>query len=409
MFKQTKKIKQLTLLTMIGFAVNSYAQTYNISQGWNLVGATQDINSSQFNQNVSTLWIYKDGIWKATSPDGSLNEALNIAGYNNATLVLDTGIGFWVNAKTAGSVVIESQDNNIISYKIVDTAQTKCYDSTSGTEKTCSNTGYDSDYSGNQPSYIVSNSGNIVTDNVTSLMWTQSSDIDGDGITTDIDDKKSYDDAVSYCSALSLDGYDDWRLPDIKTLYSLIQFSGEDPSGYNGTDTSSLITFLDSNFDRAFGDESNSERIIDGQYATTTKYVSTTMNGDETIFGVNFIDGRIKGYPLEMQGSDKRFYVLCTRGEENYGKNNFANNDNGTITDNATALMWEQNDTKSTDFENAIEICETSTTAGYDNWRLPNAKELQSMLNILHHQIQLQVLLLMIFLIQHQLQMKRVS
>ena len=91
----------------------------------------------------------------------------------------------------------------------------------------------------------------------------------------------------------------DWRLPDIKTLYSLIEFTGEDPSGYTGTDTSGLITFLDDSFDKAFGDQDAGERIIDGQYATTTKYVSTTMNNNETMFGVNFCgrqDKRVSYY-----------------------------------------------------------------------------------------------------------------
>ena len=34
------------------------------------------------------------------------------------------------------------------------------------------------------------------------------------------------------------------------------------------------------------------ERTIDVQFMTNTLYVSTTMNGDETMFGVNFADGR---------------------------------------------------------------------------------------------------------------------
>lgn len=269
------------------------------------------------------------------------------------------------------------------SYTIVDTAQTTCYDSVSGIQATCTGKGYDGDYSATQPSYTLSTSGKIVTDNVTSLMWTQSSDLDGDGNTTDIDDKRSYDDAISYCSNLSLDGYDDWRLPDIKTLYSLIQFTGLDPSSYTGTDTSGLTTFLDSSFTKAFGDQSASERIIDGQYATTTKYVFTTMNGDDTMFGVNFVDGRIKGYPTykASTASDNKFYVMCVSGNESYGKNDFVDNNDTTITDKATSLMWEKNDFKSSDFENAVNSCEASTTAGHNDWRLPNVKELQSILD----------------------------
>ena len=285
------------------------------------------------------------------------------------------------NNTTTDDTTILENNTSTVSYRVVDTAQTKCYDSTSGSQITCADKGYDADYSNNQPSYTISSSGKVVTDNITSLMWTQSSDLDSDGETTDAGDKLNYDDAVSYCSALTLDGYDDWRLPDIKTQYSLILFSGEDPSNYTGTDTSELVTFLDSSFARAFGDQDSGERVIDGQYATTTKYVSTTMNGDETMFGVNFVDGRIKGYPTTMRGEDKKFYVLCTRGNEDYGKNSFVDNDDNTITDNATALMWEKDDAESSDFENAIDMCKSSTTADYTDWRLPNVKELQSIVD----------------------------
>ncbi len=259
-------------------------------------------------------------------------------------------------------------------YKIADTDQSKCFDSYSGSDVTCNANGYDADYDGNQPSYTVN--GDVVTDNVTGLIWTQSTDLDGDDVTTDAGDKLTQSEAIDYCADLSLGGYNDWRLPDIKTLYSLILFSGVDASSYTGSDTSSLTPFLSSSFSRAFGDQSVGERIIDAQYATTSNYVYYVFDHQEAMFGVNFVDGRIKGYPL-----DKTFYVLCVRGNEDYGVNDFTNNGDATVTDNATGLMWQQNDQQSSDFEDAIGLCEEASTAGHEDWRLPNVKELHSILD----------------------------
>ncbi|MBN2357269.1 hypothetical protein JXO59_14225 [candidate division KSB1 bacterium] len=59
------------------------------------------------------------------------------------------------------------------------------------------------------------------------------------------------------------------------------------------------------------------------------------MMGDETMFGVNLADGRIKGYPtgpMPGQTEAKSFYVLYVRGDTTYGTNNFLDNNDGTIT-----------------------------------------------------------------------------
>lgn len=264
-------------------------------------------------------------------------------------------------------------------YKIVDTNQSECYNSSTGAAESCIGTGYDGDYNTiNQPSYT--NNGNgTVTDNVTGLMWTQTPDLDGDG-NVDSSDKKSQCEAYQYCENLSLGGYDDWRLPNVKTLYSLMDFTGTDPTGYEGTDTSLLDVFIPSVFEKAFGDQDAGERIIDGQYATTSIYVYYTNLGTgnaETMFGVNFVDGRIKGYPTE----NKTYYIHCVRENIDYGLNNFSDNGDETISDAATGLMWQKSDAQSTDFENAVSICENATTATHTDWRLPNIKELQSILD----------------------------
>ncbi|MEM7183326.1 MAG: DUF1566 domain-containing protein, partial [Spirochaetota bacterium] len=272
-------------------------------------------------------------------------------------------------------------------YKIVDTNQTKCYNSSTGAEATCTGTGYDGDYSGNQPSYTTSSDGTVITDNVTSLMWTQSTDINSDG-SVNSSDKRSQSDAESYCSSLSLGGHSDWRLPSIKELYSLILFTGLDASSATGCttagdtscDTSTLTLFLDTNyFDKAFGDiAGNNERGIDAQYVTTTTYVSKVFGTQSCFFGVNFVDGRIKCYP---NASSSTYYLRCVRGESSYGTNSFSDNGDKTITDSATGLMWQQEDAQSTDFDNAVSTCENLSLAGYTDWRLPNTKELQSIID----------------------------
>jgi hypothetical protein len=275
-----------------------------------------------------------------------------------------------------------------LSYAIVDTNQTLCYDTSTGDTVTCSGTGQDADYAGYQPDYTVSEDGTTVTDNVTGLVWQQSSDhVDStddtagsDGV-LNYDDKMFQADAITYCEDLVLGGREDWRLPSLKETYSLILFSGKDASNYSGTNTSTLTPFLAEEFDWAFGDldtDENEDRIIDGQYASTDVVVSHLMgNQNDSVFGVNFVDGRIKGYPLNT----KEYYVRCVAGNTEYGINDFVDNGDATITDNATGLMWQQDDSASTDWDNALTVCESADTAGYDDWRLPNVKELQSLVD----------------------------
>ncbi|MCP4705890.1 MAG: DUF1566 domain-containing protein [candidate division Zixibacteria bacterium] len=132
-------------------------------------------------------------------------------------------------------------------------------------------------------------------------------------------------------------------------------------------------------FDFAYGDTDAMERIIDAQYASSNMYV----DGD-LLFGVNFADGRIKGYGLMMPfgPGEKTFSVLYVRGNTTYGINSFTDNGDSTITDNATGLMWTQYDSDSTIiWEEALNYAENLEFAGHSDWRLPDVKELQSIVD----------------------------
>lgn len=55
----------------------------------------------------------------------------------------------------------------------------------------------------------------------------------------------------------------------------------------------------------------------------------------------------------------------------------FTNNEDGTVTDNFTGLMWEQSPSTSTiSWGDALTYANDSTLAGHDDWRLPNRNEL---------------------------------
>ncbi|WPJ96437.1 DUF1566 domain-containing protein [Coraliomargarita algicola] len=261
-----------------------------------------------------------------------------------------------------------------VSYPIVDTAQEHFYDARQVIEPPQQGEPYygqDAQYAGHTPSYQDNHDGTI-SDRVTGLMWTKNPG-----------SKKTYAAALAGASKCRVGGYQDWRLPTIKELYSLIQMNGTDPNP-RATSSDSLTPFINTDyFNFQYGNTKMGERIIDSQFASSTLYVSTTMKGAKTDFGVNFADGRIKGYGLlDPRGREKTFYVLYVRGNPNYGINHFSDNLDGTITDTATGLTWMQTDSgESMDWPSALQYAEEMEHAGYSDWRLPNAKELQSIID----------------------------
>lgn len=278
--------------------------------------------------------------------------------------------------------IVDGNLPDITGFPIVDTGQTDFYDNSTLMSPPSYGDdfyGQDATYDGNQPSYT-NNGDGTVTDNVTGLMWQNSWDHNGDG-TIDYDDKLTYDGILSLIEAgYTYAGYTDWRLPSIKELYSLILFNGKDISGYEGTSTDGLTPFINTDyFEFAYGDLDVGERLIDVQCASKNRYVGGSM---EMVFGVNFADGRIKGYGTTNSGEEKAFNYLMVRGNDTYGENDFTDNGDGTITDAATGLMWMQDDNgEGLYWKEALSYAAQYEFAGYSDWRLPNVKELQGIVD----------------------------
>lgn len=263
------------------------------------------------------------------------------------------------------------------SYPIVDTGQVQTYNNTRAIDPPDGGEafyGQDAQYNDiqNQPSYQTDEDG-TVSDSNTGLMWVHARG-----------EKMTWADALSGAAECRVGDYDDWRMPTIKDLYSLIDFRGYiDPQGDNS------VPFIDTDyFEFVYGDEDAGERLIDSQDWTATEYVHFTMNNDSTVFGVNFADGRIKGYPKYIrQGQGQapnQMYIRYVRGNPEYGINNFRDGES-TIMDDATGLMWLKPDSQEgLNWEEALAWVVSKNENElyeYSDWRLPNVKELQSIVD----------------------------
>ncbi|HTS17499.1 MAG TPA: DUF1566 domain-containing protein [Verrucomicrobiae bacterium] len=260
-----------------------------------------------------------------------------------------------------------------VPYVVVGTGETKCYDNYGEIKPPQSGQafyGQDAQFPGPQPSYRDNGDG-TVSDLNTGLAWVQARGT-----------KLTWDEAVAGATGCRAGGHGDWRVPTIKEVYSLINFTGE----CHGPEMASK-PFIDTKyFQFAYGDRAKGERVIDCQDWSATEYLSTTMDGNPTVFGVNFADGRIKGYPKTMRRREglmtNRLFVRYVRGNASYGKNDFRDNGDGTITDRATGLTWTKADSgQGMNWERALAYAAGLRVAGHADWRLPNAKELQSIVD----------------------------
>ncbi len=73
----------------------------------------------------------------------------------------------------------------------------------------------------------------IVDDLLTGLAWNKAADSSANGLT--------WIEALSYCESSNAGGFDDWRLPNVKELLSIVDFSRADPaSGFPNITTDAL-------------------------------------------------------------------------------------------------------------------------------------------------------------------------
>lgn len=224
--------------------------------------------------------------------------------------------------------------------------------------------GQDAHYHGPEPSYQ-DNADGTITDNITGLQWQKAHN----------KKRLTYPAAKRACGGLMLGGHSDWRMPNIKELFSISDYRGSQSRRF----------FIDDVFDL---EEPGSDVLVGDRFASThsTQMMGQTWSstiytgvhygrqGVQAAFFYNFLDGHIKQAPTK--GKNTQFY-RCVRGAE-WGENAFVSNGDGTVTDQLMGLTWQQADDGQTrDWSGSLAYCENLNLAGRNDWRLPNVKELQ--------------------------------
>lgn len=252
---------------------------------------------------------------------------------------------------------INTESQKYFNYIQIQTGQTKRYnhsDEISQQSNDVAFYGQDADYLKGAKMSFEDNGDGTVTDLNTGLIWQK----------TPSSMSFSWDQAVDYTEQLNLANFDDWRMPSTKELFSISNFNTGWP-------------YLNLNY----FDLANDRVSKDEQYWTSNYYVGATQQGGtDAAFGVNSGTGHIKAYPAKAGGHFGN-YVRAVRGKT-YGNNNYMDNEDGTITDIASGLMWTKNDNGTgINWVDALAYARNSKVAGFTDWRLPNVKELQGIVD----------------------------
>ena len=267
------------------------------------------------------------------------------------------------------------------------TGQKGCYDK-DGAPRSCAGTGEDGEIRAGlgwpDPRFTVS--GDCVTDNLTGLMWTKDANRFGN---------RTWQQALDEANVLELCGYPDWRLPNINEFESLIH-GGFMEELCGGSACSSPRAWLES---MGFTNVSN-------QYLSSTSYVNNSSIWFVELYGglVSYYGSKDGGYPVwPVRAASSRVWKTGQT-------TSFAAGDDGAlkmgaawpdprftvsgdcVTDNLTGLVWtkDANIFGELTWQQALDDAAGLDLCGHTDWRLPNRKELISLIDYSNYGLALQ-------------------
>jgi hypothetical protein len=240
--------------------------------------------------------------------------------------------------------------------------------------------GEDRDYTRNPMSFSITDDDLIVIDNNTGLMWERNLNWQWETTTPPQGDwrpqdvfsykdgeprRRPYHEGVQYCKNLELGGYSDWRMPSMKEGHTIAHYASARPTIHT-----KYFKDVDPGIP-GYGDR--------GKGGMWGGPIAPDHNNSGWHLG--FIDGHFMGYPRTGYKTTR-----CVRADNNgtYFRPDYVDNDDGTVTDKVTDLIWQQaTDGKLRDWEGSIQHCEDLVFAGHGDWKLPSNKELSSTVDLL--------------------------
>jgi hypothetical protein len=181
----------------------------------------------------------------------------------------------------------------------------------------------------------------VVVDQVTHLWWQRNVDV-----TT-----RTWRDAKQYCACLSLGGHDDWRLPSRIELVSIVDFTQHGPSIDSVAFPATPLEWF---------------------------WTSTALAADPSEAWYIYFDN---GFSKFIVAEDFPYRARCVRSDPVPPVSPRYTLDAETVLDNETGLRWQRSfAAMGQPWEAAKVYCAQLTTAG-GHWRLPNMRELQSLVD----------------------------
>ncbi len=315
------------------------------------------------------------------------------------TAIMDSGYTFtgWSGSLTGNQnpvTIIMNEPKNVVAIfsvagRVINlprTGQDKCCNSL-GAEISCTGTEQDGELKMGvawpDPRFTVN--GECVSDNLTGLMWSKNGNLPNG--------TRNWQGALNYVASINsgsgLCGYKDWRLPNVNEFESLI----------NAGEANSATWLVSQGF-------INVESVIHWTSTSLANDPSGTMVvgiwGGGTSFGpksnLYYVWPVRSGQPGTSAPSEvwrtgqTTTYATGDDGDLKKGvawpSPRFTDNGNGTVTDKLTGLIWTKNanlagGTKT--WQEALDYVRTLNTGGHSDWRLPNRKELFSLIDYSKH------------------------